>query len=109
LKERSDEKRLRRGASNNTIHYGIECCSCRVDEIQGVRFECAICDYNLCEICEENGYEHTPTHPLIKIKDETQMILEKNNRLKSGSPKKETKETKKVETKKVEIKKEEIK
>lgn len=46
--------------------------------IEGSRFECIRCDYNICERCEERD-EHI--HPLIKIRKESQALVSKKNAL----------------------------
>jgi len=47
------------------VHAGIHCHECQVKSIEGVRFACLDCDYNVCEVCEAKT-EHP--HDLLKIK-----------------------------------------
>ncbi|XP_035711057.1 mitogen-activated protein kinase kinase kinase 5-like isoform X1 [Folsomia candida] len=51
------------------IHSGVRCNGCGVQNIQGVRFKCTICDdYDLCEKCEKRCGLHPEDHILLKIK-----------------------------------------
>ena len=50
--------------NNNIIHYDIYCSKCK-QLIEGIRYECSVCDYNLCSKCEESN-EHE--HDFFKIK-----------------------------------------
>lgn len=50
------------------IHRGVECNSCGVHPIQGIRYHCANCfDYDLCESCEANS-GHIKSHVFFKIR-----------------------------------------
>ena len=41
---------------NEEIHYGIECTSCYVIPIRGMRYRCSECPkYNLCSYCMSKG------------------------------------------------------
>ena len=83
-----------------TTHHGIACRKCGMDPIIGYRYKCSVCDYDLCEACEENNYE-TQEHPHNFIK----MRNEEKKQEKKEDKKKEKKEDKKKEKKE---KKEEI-
>jgi len=50
------------------VHEGVKCDSCGVSPIEGVRYQCQVCDnYDLCEKCESND-QHPQTHILLKAK-----------------------------------------
>ncbi|KAJ4518277.1 hypothetical protein HRR83_003270 [Exophiala dermatitidis] len=50
------------------IHRGVECNSCGVHPIQGIRYHCANCfDFDLCESCEATS-THTKSHVFFKIR-----------------------------------------
>lgn len=50
------------------IHRGVECNSCGVHPIQGIRYHCANCfDFDLCESCEA-GSTHVKSHVFFKIR-----------------------------------------
>ncbi|EXJ79219.1 hypothetical protein A1O3_08720 [Capronia epimyces CBS 606.96] len=50
------------------IHRGVECNSCGVHPIQGIRYHCANCfDYDLCESCEASS-GHIKSHVFFKIR-----------------------------------------
>ncbi|KAF1816857.1 hypothetical protein P152DRAFT_453475 [Eremomyces bilateralis CBS 781.70] len=50
------------------IHRGIQCNSCEVKPIRGVRWRCANCaDFDLCTDCEAMGV-HDKTHIFFKVK-----------------------------------------
>ncbi|KAK5049462.1 hypothetical protein LTR84_004391 [Exophiala bonariae] len=58
------EQARREGA----IHRGVECNSCGVHPIQGIRYHCANCfDFDLCESCEASS-AHTKSHVFYKIR-----------------------------------------
>ena len=41
---------------NEEIHYGIECTSCYIIPIRGMRYRCSECPkYNLCSYCMSKG------------------------------------------------------
>ncbi|KPI45597.1 uncharacterized protein AB675_683 [Cyphellophora attinorum] len=49
------------------VHRGVECNSCGVCPIQGVRYHCTNCfDFDLCEACESKDV-HLKTHVFLKI------------------------------------------
>lgn len=50
------------------IHRGVECNSCGVHPIQGIRYHCANCfDFDLCESCEASS-AHIKSHVFFKIR-----------------------------------------
>ena len=50
------------------VHRGIECNSCGVCPIQGIRYRCANCqDFDLCEDCEAQQV-HFKTHIFYKVR-----------------------------------------
>ncbi|KIX07092.1 uncharacterized protein Z518_05069 [Rhinocladiella mackenziei CBS 650.93] len=50
------------------IHRGVECNSCGVHPIQGIRYHCANCfDFDLCEGCEASS-AHIKSHVFFKIR-----------------------------------------
>jgi len=50
------------------VHEGVACNGCSVSPIEGVRYQCQVCDnYDLCERCEAKN-EHPVTHTLLKAK-----------------------------------------
>lgn len=50
------------------IHRGVECNSCGVHPIQGIRYHCSNCfDFDLCESCEANN-PHIKSHVFFKIR-----------------------------------------
>ncbi|EXJ96016.1 hypothetical protein A1O1_01142 [Capronia coronata CBS 617.96] len=50
------------------IHRGVECNSCGIHPIQGIRYHCANCfDYDLCESCEASS-GHIKSHVFFKIR-----------------------------------------
>lgn len=66
---------------NYSIHQGITCSVCSQSNIKGVRYECAICNYHICQSCESTPYRHASNHPMIKIKHEWQKLTKKDNQL----------------------------
>ncbi|CAG9314040.1 unnamed protein product [Blepharisma stoltei] len=56
---------LEKSAYESKIQAGVECEICKADPIIGVIYHCQVCDYFLCQACEDN-VDHS--HPLIKIK-----------------------------------------
>lgn len=51
-----------------SVHRGVECNSCGVHPIQGIRYHCANCfDFDLCESCEASS-AHTRNHVFYKIR-----------------------------------------
>lgn len=51
-----------------SVHRGVECNSCGVHPIQGIRYHCANCfDFDLCESCEASS-AHTKSHVFYKIR-----------------------------------------
>ncbi|KAI1614454.1 protein phosphatase 3 regulatory subunit [Exophiala viscosa] len=50
------------------IHRGVECNSCGVHPIQGIRYHCSNCfDFDLCESCEAI-HPHVKSHVFFKIR-----------------------------------------
>ncbi|EXJ65096.1 hypothetical protein A1O7_01436 [Cladophialophora yegresii CBS 114405] len=50
------------------IHRGVECNSCGVHPIAGIRYHCANCfDFDLCESCEASS-SHVKSHVFYKIR-----------------------------------------
>ena len=50
------------------IHRGVECNSCGIHPISGIRYHCANCfDFDLCESCEANT-SHVKSHVFYKIR-----------------------------------------
>ncbi|KAK4942228.1 hypothetical protein LTR10_017985 [Elasticomyces elasticus] len=50
------------------IHRGVECNSCGVHPIQGIRYHCSNCfDFDLCESCEAT-HPHVKSHVFFKIR-----------------------------------------
>lgn len=50
------------------IHRGVECNSCGVHPIQGIRYHCANCfDFDLCESCEASS-SHAKSHVFYKVR-----------------------------------------
>jgi hypothetical protein len=48
-------------------HANIECHTCKMKPLKGLRFKCDVChDYDLCITCMEKR-RHDKTHPLIAI------------------------------------------
>lgn len=77
----SNVNKLSHGKQNDSIHQGITCSVCSQPNIKGVRYECAICNYHLCQSCESSPYRHASNHPMIKIKHEWQRLTNKDNKL----------------------------
>lgn len=53
-----------------SVHNGIKCDGCNMNNIKGLRYKCTICDeFNYCEKCEEKfGEKHQ--HPFYKLRFE---------------------------------------
>lgn len=52
-----------------SIHKGIKCNECGINNIKGIRYKCTKClNFNLCEKCEENT-DHDENHILLKIRN----------------------------------------
>ena len=52
----------------NYVHMGIQCDSCGVQPIQGIRYRCANCpDFDVCEVCEAQQ-PHIMTHIFYKVR-----------------------------------------
>jgi len=52
---------------SGTVHEGIVCDGCEVQPIQGLRFVCTSCKWDLCSTCEAKC-EHPQDHILLKVK-----------------------------------------
>lgn len=60
-------------ASELNIHQGTLCDNCGISPIIGNRYSCMLCPtYDLCEYCE-NQNPHVLSHPMIKVKQFTEM------------------------------------
>ena len=79
-----------------TTHHGIKCNKCGKEPIIGFRFKCSVCNYNLCEGCEnKNSETQEHKHNFIKMRNEEKN--EEKNEKKIINPKKENaKEEKKI-------------
>ena len=52
----------------SSIHKGIKCNECGINDIKGIRYKCTKClNFNLCEKCEEKT-DHDENHILLKIR-----------------------------------------
>ena len=75
-----------------TTHHGIKCNKCGKEPIIGFRFKCSVCNYNLCEGCEQkNTQTQEHKHNFIKMRNE-----EKNEEKKINPKKENAKEEKKL-------------
>eukprot|EP00002_Diphylleia_rotans_P006185 TRINITY_DN1551_c0_g1_i16.p1 TRINITY_DN1551_c0_g1~~TRINITY_DN1551_c0_g1_i16.p1 ORF type:complete len:681 (-),score=121.38 TRINITY_DN1551_c0_g1_i16:125-2167(-) len=76
----ADEKRLPL-ITSSTVHEDISCGRCGVGPIQGVRFACTSCDFNLCAQCEKFEDSHDPTHLFAKLNHPIDVSRLGNDRL----------------------------
>lgn len=75
LMEKQNERKLVNSSVNKEVHMGIECSSCKVCPIIGVRYKCPVIgSFNLCEKCElilGENYQY----PLLKIRNNNQAVM----------------------------------
>ena len=64
------------------IHHGIKCNACQKFPIVGTRYKCIQCNsYNLCDICERK-YGEAHGHLLLKLRNNEQIKMLKEMKLK---------------------------
>ena len=75
-----DKKQISNLSTCKTVHDGIKCDICLKMPIIGCRYKCSICNYNLCENCEEkNANSHIHNHNFIKLRIKEALSNQINN------------------------------